>query len=79
LFTLTYKSAFPEFLVSVGVFCHLGSVRAPPPMPVHPSTQFVCYAPSQLGERSISPGQPQGRDLLMGADVGFDTADRARP
>lgn len=45
-------------LAGVAILCHPDNFRAPQPMRLHPSEPFFCFAPSQLGEWSILPGQP---------------------
>ena len=40
------------------ILCHPDNFRAPQPMRLHPTEPFFCFAPSQLGEWQISPGQP---------------------
>ncbi len=41
----------------VTILCHPDNFRAPQPMRLHPSEPFMCYAPSQLGDWQIEPGQ----------------------
>ena len=41
----------------VTVLCHPDNFRAPQPMRLHPTEPFMCYAPSQLGDWKIEPGQ----------------------
>ena len=37
---------------------HPDNFRAPQPMRIHPKEPFFCFAPSQLGDWQIEPGQP---------------------
>jgi hypothetical protein len=39
-------------------FSHPGNFRFPQPMRVNPDDPFICWAPSQLGEWEIKPGEP---------------------
>jgi hypothetical protein len=41
----------------IAILGHPKNFRAPQPMRVHPTEPFFCYAPSQLGEWSIKPGE----------------------
>jgi hypothetical protein len=43
---------------SIVVFSHPENFRSPQPMRVNPDDPFICWAPPQLGEWSIEPGQP---------------------
>jgi hypothetical protein len=45
----------PAALVSFG---HPSNFRAPQPMRINPDDPFICWAPSQLGDWAIEPGQP---------------------
>lgn len=45
-------------LAGVAVLGHPDNFRAPQPLRVHPREPFVCWAPSQLGDWSITPGTP---------------------
>ena len=45
-------------LSGLAIFCHPKNFRAPQPMRIHPSEPFFCYAPAQLGEWEIRPGEP---------------------
>jgi Family of unknown function (DUF6807) len=40
------------------IMCHPSNYRAPQPMRLHPTEPFFCFAPQQLGEMEIVPGQP---------------------
>ncbi|HEX6909779.1 MAG TPA: PmoA family protein [Longimicrobium sp.] len=40
----------------IAVLCHPSNFRAPQPMRVHPGEPFFCYAPQQLGDMAIKPG-----------------------
>ncbi|ARA92416.1 hypothetical protein AWN76_004030 [Rhodothermaceae bacterium RA] len=42
----------------VSIMDHPGNVRAPQPMRIHPTEPFFNYAPSQLGDWAIEPGEP---------------------
>lgn len=42
----------------VVILCAPDNFRAPQPMRVNPTEPFFCFAPSQLGDWSIEPGQP---------------------
>jgi hypothetical protein len=44
-------------LAGVAVLGHPGNFRAPQPLRVHPREPFVCWAPSQLGDWAIRPGE----------------------
>ncbi len=66
-------------LAGIAVLCHPGNLRSPQPMRVHPSEPFFCYAPSQLGEWSITPGEPLVlRYRLVITDGAPDAADLDR-
>jgi len=41
----------------LAILGHPQNFRAPQPMRLHPTEPFFCYAPSQLGDWSIEPGQ----------------------
>ena len=41
----------------IAVLGHPENFRAPQPMRLHPSEPFFCFAPSQLGDWEIAPGQ----------------------
>jgi hypothetical protein len=43
-------------LTGIAILCHPGNFRAPQPMRIHPTEPFFCYAPSQLGQWEIRPG-----------------------
>jgi hypothetical protein len=43
-------------LAGVAILCHPANFRAPQPMRIHPDEPFFCYAPSQLGDWEIRPG-----------------------
>lgn len=45
-------------LAGIAVLCHPQNFRAPQPMRIHPREPFFCYAPSQIGDLEITPGQP---------------------
>lgn len=45
-------------LSGLAIFCHPKNFRAPQPMRIHPTEPFFCYAPAQLGDWEIRPGQP---------------------
>ncbi len=42
----------------IAIFCHPENFRFPQPVRLHPREPFFCYAPSQLGDWEISPGEP---------------------
>ena len=42
----------------LAILCHPGNFRAPQPMRIHPKEPFFCYAPAQLGDWEIKPGEP---------------------
>ena len=42
----------------IAILCHPDNFRAPQPMRLHPTEPFFCFAPSQLGDWEISPGNP---------------------
>jgi hypothetical protein len=44
-------------LAGVAILGHPENFRAPQPMRIHPREPFFCYAPSQLGDWQISPGE----------------------
>jgi hypothetical protein len=41
----------------VVILCHSKNFRFPQPIRVHPEEPFFCFAPSQLGEWKIQPGE----------------------
>lgn len=41
----------------IAILCHPDNYRAPQPMRIHPREPFFCYAPSQLGDWEIAPGE----------------------
>lgn len=45
-------------LAGTAILGHPENFRAPQPMRIHPTEPFFCYAPSQLGEWQIRPGEP---------------------
>lgn len=45
-------------LAGIGILGHPGNFRAPEPLRLNPKEPFVCFAPTQLGEFRIEPGQP---------------------
>ncbi len=45
-------------IAGMTLLCHPSNDRFPQPMRVHPSEPFFCFAPPQLGEMRIEPGQP---------------------
>jgi hypothetical protein len=45
-------------LAGTAILGHPDNFRAPQPMRIHPNEPFFCYAPSQLGQWQISPGEP---------------------
>jgi hypothetical protein len=45
-------------LAGTAILGHPGNFRAPQPMRIHPTEPFFCYAPSQLGQWQITPGEP---------------------
>ena len=45
-------------LTGVAILSHPDNFRSPQPMRLHPSEPFFCFAPSQLGDWKIEPGQP---------------------
>jgi hypothetical protein len=44
-------------LTGIAILGHPDNFRAPQPMRLHPTEPFFCFAPSQLGDWEISPGQ----------------------
>lgn len=42
----------------IAVLGHPDNFRAPQPVRIHPDTPYFVYAPMQLGEMSIEPGEP---------------------
>jgi hypothetical protein len=42
----------------IGLLGHPDNFRAPQPLRLHPKEPFICFAPSQLGDWQIEPGQP---------------------
>lgn len=42
---------------TIAILCHGDNFRAPQPLRVHPTDPFVCFAPPQLGDMKITPGQ----------------------
>lgn len=45
-------------LAGTAILGHPSNFRAPQPMRIHPNEPFFCYAPSQLGDWQIKPGEP---------------------
>jgi|ERR1043166_3742766 hypothetical protein len=43
--------------VGVAILSHPKNFRAPQPVRLHPKEPFFCYAPSQLGDWEIAPGE----------------------
>lgn len=41
----------------IAILCHSENFRFPQPLRVHPTDPFVCFAPPQLGDMKITPGQ----------------------
>ena len=63
----------------IGVLCHPANFRAPQPMRIHPTEPFFCYAPSQLGQWEIAPGQKYvSRYRFIAADGPADKAELDR-
>ncbi len=44
-------------LAGVTIFCHPNNFRAPQPMRIHPTEPFFCFAPQQIGDMQITPGE----------------------
>lgn len=44
-------------LAGTAILGHPANFRAPQPMRIHPKEPFFCFAPSQLGDWQISPGE----------------------
>ena len=44
-------------LTGIAILGHPENFRAPQPMRLHPTEPFFCFAPSQLGDWEITPGQ----------------------
>jgi hypothetical protein len=44
-------------LAGLAVLGHPDNYRAPQPMRIHPDEPFFCYAPQQLGDMEIKPGE----------------------
>jgi hypothetical protein len=45
-------------VAGTAVLCHPANYRFPQPMRLHPHEPFFCYAPQQLGQMEIKPGEP---------------------
>jgi hypothetical protein len=45
-------------LTGIAILGHPDNFRAPQPMRLHPTEPFFCFAPEQLGDMRIEPGQP---------------------
>jgi hypothetical protein len=45
-------------IAGMTILCHPANFRFPQPMRVHPNEPFFCYAPPQLGQMKIEPGEP---------------------
>lgn len=59
----------------VTILGHPGNFRFPQPVRAHPDQPFFCFAPQQLGEMEISPGQKYiSRYRLLVADGEPDAA-----
>ncbi len=66
-------------LAGVAILCHPGNFRAPQPMRLHPTEPFFCYAPSQLGDWEIAPGNAYvSRYRFIVADGPPDKAELER-
>ncbi|MBE0541642.1 MAG: PmoA family protein [Verrucomicrobia bacterium] len=66
-------------LAGVAILGHPGNFRAPQPLRLHPTEPFVCFAPSQLGDWEIIPGQPYvSRYRFVVADGPPDRAELDR-
>ncbi|HYE29815.1 MAG TPA: PmoA family protein [Methylomirabilota bacterium] len=46
-----------EAQAGVVILSHPSNFRSPQPMRIHPTEPFFCYAPSQLGDWEIKPGE----------------------
>lgn len=42
----------------IAILCHPDNYRSPQPVRLHPSEPYFSYAPQQLGEMQIKPGEP---------------------
>jgi hypothetical protein len=62
-------------LVGVAILSHRQNLRHPEPMRVHPKEPFFCFAPQQLGEFSIQPGQTLTRRYRLLAMDGTPKAE----
>jgi hypothetical protein len=45
-------------ITGTAILCHPSNFRAPQPMRLHPTEPFLCFAPQQLGDMAIKPGEP---------------------
>jgi hypothetical protein len=66
-------------IAGAAILCHPDNFRSPQPIRVHPTEPFVCFAPSQLGEWSISPAAALTlRYRIIVSDGEADAADLDR-
>ncbi|MCW5550666.1 MAG: PmoA family protein [Verrucomicrobiae bacterium] len=66
-------------LSGVAILGHPDNFRAPQPLRLHPTEPFICFAPSQLGDWEIVPGQPYvSRYRFVVADGPPDRAELDR-
>jgi hypothetical protein len=66
-------------LAGIGILTHPDNFRFPEPMRIHPNEPFFNFAPSQLGEWAIRPGEPWvARYRFVVADGGPDAAELER-
>ena len=66
-------------MTGVAILCHPDNFRAPQPMRLHPTEPFFCFAPSQLGDWEIAPGQKYvSRYRFIVADGPPDRAELER-
>ncbi len=45
-------------IAGTAILCHPSNYRFPQPIRLHPTEPFFCYAPQQLGDMEIKPGEP---------------------
>lgn len=66
-------------MVGIAVLDHPQNFRSPQPMRIHPDEPFFNYAPSQMGDWAIDPGQPYNvryRFLTYDGEPDPDLIDR---
>lgn len=63
-------------IAGTAILCHPSNYRFPQPMRLHPTEPFFCYAPQQLGDMEIKPGEPYvSRYRFVTADGPLDKAE----